>query len=232
MPETKSLEKFIFKDTNTLPIMDEFDKKIGDKYVYDKLIIKNQNQVTVDGTIYIYCLMIQRIKYQGNNVVGGITMTEFKKHKGNVLQYSNEYLSKYLPGKKVKIKETIFFDLPYYLRAQNSGNRTGYGWEWEWDNCLYEGTQYGECDDYGFVGVEIEGIKKIPKKNKTEYLEMIKQIPDPIKIETTTVHGCKYFKLYKSSEEAYLIPYRANKPEQAVFEYKRELYKMQKKMTK
>ena len=68
-------------------------------------------------------------------------------------QISDDVIDKYL-GKR----ELFCFDKPYHLRAQNSLNRTGYGWEWDWSGGIgdyIEGTQYGETTDYGFVGVYI-----------------------------------------------------------------------------
>lgn len=44
---------------------------------------------------------------------------------------------------------------PILLRAQNSNNRTGYGWIWEWNTVTYEGTYYGETTGYPIVGCYI-----------------------------------------------------------------------------
>ena len=56
-------------------------------------------------------------------------------------------------------KDQFFrFSKPFLLRAQNSSNRTGYGWEWNWSGGYgdyTEGTFYGETTNYFFVGVYV-----------------------------------------------------------------------------
>ena len=103
-------------------------------------------------------LVLERSKnrdYQGN-----ITFTEFKK--GNIGDLKRYVQCQFTEDDIVKCMETgeiKLFSKPYLLRAQNSRNRSGYGWEWDWSDPYYpsvmEGTFYGETTNYVFVGAYI-----------------------------------------------------------------------------
>lgn len=69
------------------------------------------------------------------------------------------------------------FSTPFLLRAQNSSNRTGYGWEWDWSGGYgdyTEGTLYGETTDYFFVGAYISSIENYYYESgkRNHYLEV------------------------------------------------------------
>ena len=197
------LEVFISKDTNTLPIMDRFEKREQNKKVYNGMIIRNSERVTIDGFLYKYNLIVERINCFESKPVGNITLSEFKKHKGSVTQRASSYLINYAKEHQIKVNAEIYFDKPFYLRAQSSSNREGYGWEWEWDNLISVGTEYGETNDYGFVGAKIESIN--PDNNSPINYD---SIPDPKRVEVVTYNGSKYFKAYEDDTHSYMFPYK------------------------
>lgn len=224
MGNIRDLEDYIGKYTHTIPLMDEFEKCEAGKKIYDRLIIKNKESINIKGREYIYNLIIERKNIYGNETEGNITLTEFKNNKGKVTQYSIRYLKKYLETKTIKEGEELYFDKPYYLRAQNSTNRSGYGWEYRWDEPIYIGTEYGECDDYLFVGIIIKNIIVNTINRKKVIDEKISSIPDPFDYEVTTYRGDKYYKIYMRNDEVFLMPYVAglNKNE-IYYEYKKLL---------
>ena len=201
------LEVYISKDTKTLPIFDKFEKLENGENLYKRMIIKNSGRTTINKRIYTYDLIVERIDYRTSNAFGEITMTEFKKDKGVVLQYATKALSNYLKRHSIKEKYELHFNAPYYLRAQSSSNRTGYGWEWEWDNLIYEGTEYGECNNYGFVGIIVEYIGSSQESNEIQP-SLYNSIPDPIRIETVSFHKDMYYKIYIDESTSYLLPYQ------------------------
>ena len=52
-------------------------------------------------------------------------------------------------------EKIIFFDNPISINAQSSNNRTGYGSEYYYGTLVYEGTKYGETDQFPLVGYTI-----------------------------------------------------------------------------
>lgn len=71
----------------------------------------------------------------------------------------------------------IEFEKPYYLRAQNSGNRSGYGLEWWGRDTCFEGKEYDETDDYCFSGVKIEIVQSLGDAKKRRGNLGIKEYP-------------------------------------------------------
>lgn len=162
----KDLRCYIHRDTLTTNIMDKFDG-VGknNDIVYDRLIINNSFRITVGDDYSCECLLIvKRIRPQ-TEIYGDITLSEFKKENGiTVYNYAREFLNKkYKKFPNILENKEIYFDTPYYLRAQNSLNKIILGWQWYWDDgeldCI-EGTEYGETNRYGFVGIVIKSLYK------------------------------------------------------------------------
>ena len=154
----KTLIAYIHNDTKTIDIFDQFEG-IGDNnpYVYEKLEIPSAMNIWKGNKSLTVSLVVKRCR--ASECAGDITITEFKQDKIAELR---EYVSQQITDnavEKYKGKRDIFyFEKPYHLRAQNSSNRTGYGWEWDWSGGVgdyTEGTMYGETTDYGFVGAYI-----------------------------------------------------------------------------
>lgn len=149
--EIRVLRKEIYSDTKSLAVMDEFDG-VGpnNKERYDRLVLWREWRS--------YEVVIERGKAE--NPAGEITFTKYKKGEDSVLrdfissQATREELRKY-----VNKEEVFYFSKPFLFRAQNSLNRSGYGWNWDWsdqDNpIVMEGTLYGETNDYLIVGIYV-----------------------------------------------------------------------------
>lgn len=233
MVKNNDLEVYISKDSHTIPIMDKFEKYENGVKIYNRMIINNIEKASIGLYLYSYKLIVERIDYRDKKTVGNITMSEFKDHKGKVTQYAKKCLMEYLKNHNIKIGKEVYFNSPYYLRAQNSSNREGYGWEWEWDNLIYEGTEYGECDNYGFVGVIIDDIVLDREKHEELLKSLYETIPDPIKIEVTYYHGDKYYKAYEDDTNVYLFPFDGNLTQKEIIQsYKKLMYKYRKKKRK
>ena len=82
--------------------------------------------------------------------------------------FENNY-SSHKPG------NLTLFDNPISINAQSSNNRTGYGNEYFYDTLVYEGTKYGETDEFPIVGYvyfnygDISGSILRRKQNETYY---------------------------------------------------------------
>lgn len=155
----------ISEDTKTIEIMDEFEgRNPKNPRLYKRLVVKNKTRLFAhEGFLYYYYLVVERGQFSirsKENYSGDITMTAFKT--GN-----NEKLVKFF-SKEISVevalqyanKNMIFrVSKPFCLRAQNSENREGYGWEWNWSygNGMVEryGTEYGETTTYQFSGAYI-----------------------------------------------------------------------------
>ena len=199
------LYSYVSDTTKTLELMDRFEGRKKSEGPYKRLILQNTENVTIGEYICEYHLIIERYP-DFNHTEGDITFSEFKKEKGrSVYNYCSNQLREALKtnGNILKNKE-FYFIKPYYLRAQNSGNREGYGWAWDWSGGVGipdEGTYYGETDDYAFVGVQIESVVKKQMLAKPK-----NRVSTNPRVETTMYQGKKYFKIYKSDYESFLIP--------------------------
>ena len=148
------LETYVFEDTKTVRLLDKFEGSEDDT-VYRRIVLRNSFYVK-DAVCH---LVIERS--QKRDFVGDITFTEFKKgYTSGLREHIEKEITKTVIKKYSGKKEIFYFKKPYRLRAQNSGNRTGYGSEWDWTDgigtMVYEGTLYGETTDYIFAGVYIE----------------------------------------------------------------------------
>ena len=154
------LETYVFDRTKSIQLLDRFEG-LGEENdtVYERMILKNRKfGMTEEGRTFTYHLVIERSK--DRNYVGDITFTKFKQGRdGELLHYICEQVSNDVLNKYAGTKEIYYFDKPFLLRAQNTSNRTGYGWQWDWSGGIgtsYEGTFYGETTSYVFAGVVIE----------------------------------------------------------------------------
>ena len=140
--------------------MDKFEGINNDK-PYDRLII--QHALIISDNEYKFQsldLVIERSR--STNFEGDITFTQFKKGETHdLVEYIKKQVNKEIIEKYKASGEMFKFEKPYLFRAQNSGNRTGYGWEWDWtdryDPIVYEGTLYGETTNYIISGVYFKG---------------------------------------------------------------------------
>lgn len=198
---------YVSDGVKTLPLMNDFEgRSEKTKGPYKRFILSNTHETIVGNYMCRYHLILERIsdvKY----TKGNITFSEFKKEKGaSVYQYCNIQLREAVnQDENILNQKEFYFITPFYLRAQNSGNREGYGWKWEWtynSTTSTEGTFYGETDNYGFVGVIIESVKK-----RAEFVQKM-PFPTNLGVELTTYQGKKYYKIYETEEESFLIPYK------------------------
>lgn len=154
------LEEYIFDTTKSIPLLDKFEG-FGNQnnVIYDRIVLKNcRYGRTSEGREFSYRLVIERSK--ARDYIGDITFTKFKKGEDSDLRkYISSQVSNDIVNRHAGKDEIYYFDKPYLLRAQNSSNRTGYGWEWDWSDGIgtaYEGTFYGETTSYVFAGIVIE----------------------------------------------------------------------------
>ena len=153
------LVECVFDNTRTVDLLDKYEG-IGEqkKVIYKRLVIENgkYSRWTEEGMVS-FNLVIERGR--GNDYVGDVTFTAFKKDETYGLRKHIEEEVTEDVIKLYKDKNRFFrFSKPYLLRAQNSSNRTGYGWEWDWSGGYgnyTEGTLYGETTNYFFVGVYV-----------------------------------------------------------------------------
>lgn len=169
----EELVDFVFDTTRTVDLLDEFEG-IGKKnnIVYKRLVIANgKYQRWSDQGLISFNLVIERGR--GTDYVGDTTFTAFKKGEAYGLR---KHIDEEVTEEVIKLykdKNQFFrFSKPYLLRAQNSSNRTGYGWEWDWSGGYgdyTEGTLYGETTNYFFVGVYVTSMSTF--YNEKERLE-------------------------------------------------------------
>lgn len=162
--DMKVLETYVYDTTKSIALMDQFEGNNKEKILYDQILVKNEFCMLLEGKYLRYQLVIERRKYE-QETSGDITFTNFKK--GNVSAL-REHIKMEIEEKNLKdyvgTDKVYRFNIPYKLRAQNSSNRTGYGWEWDWTGgygTYTEGTLYGETTDYVFVGIKVLNVTSI-----------------------------------------------------------------------
>lgn len=156
-PSSEEFIVSVYKDTKSIDLLDEFEGISGNGERYRRMVVNPGHFVVYGQGFYYYHYVIERS--HDSNYAGDITFTDFKKgytyelNRHIQLELTDEIVTKYKDTDKFyRLKK------PYHLRAQNSFNRTGYGWEWYWSNGVgeyTEGTLYGETTDYIFSGVYI-----------------------------------------------------------------------------
>ena len=155
--DNRTLHKAISPSTPTVTLMDQFSstKEISNYYShynYDYLIDEYGFYVPVFNSVNI-------VIGHGNrnfSYIGDITMTAYKhrsisSHLADFIRHELYNSPKY---RKYKAGEIFLFNSPYLLRAQNSGNRTGYGTIYHYDELVHQGTLYGETTDYAIIGIQ------------------------------------------------------------------------------
>jgi len=205
------LKVFITNTTKTVDVMDKFEgfdeKKTGP---YDRIVLENSYIVYAKNHVITYHLIIERYGDKKKNVktVGDITFSEFKGKKSpEVYAHADDQIIKAVKkNPKVLEQKEILFEEAYNLRAQNQSNREGYGWEWDWSNGVgdyWEGTNYGETDDYCFTGVVIELVQSFEEAKKANPSARIEEYP---KYEGVVMYKRdRFYKIYYSETEAVLI---------------------------
>ena len=161
----------VWSDTRTVDLLDEFEGYgQTDSTRYRRIVIKNKEYTRYSNKYRPgFNLVIER--GHGFDYVGNVTFTEFKKGEASELaHYVDTEVNDEIIEQYVDKDQFYRFSKPYLLRAQNSSNRTGYGWEWDWSGGYgdyIEGTQYGETTNYFFVGVYITtGLFYEPSRRK------------------------------------------------------------------
>lgn len=206
--EIRDLEVLITPSSKTVKIMDEFEgDEINKKKGYDRIILKNCFIVFTEQYVITYRLIIERYK---KGAVGDITFSEFKGDKGyEVYVHADSEIKNAIKKNKSSINRVeIPFEKPYLLRAQNSGDRTGYGWEWWGKDMCFEGTEYGETTDYCFSGVKIELVQTLEDAQKRTGNLRMSEYPQYAGL--VSYRRGKYFKIYISETEAVLIENNPN----------------------
>ena len=153
------LVTYIWDDTRTVDLLDRFEGYgQSEPTRYRRIVIKNRKYIRYFNEHHPgFNLVIERGR--GSDYVGNVTFTEFKKGEDSALaQYVADEVTDEIIEQYVDKDQFYRFSKPFLLRAQNSSNRTGYGWEWDWSGGYgdyTEGTLYGETTNYFFVGVYI-----------------------------------------------------------------------------
>ena len=169
----KTMVASVYKDTGTVALMDRFEScnEKGFKK-YSRLIINNKYKYNTE---YGYYLVVERRLSQ--DVVGGITMTDFKQgYTSRVREHAQCEITNYIDniGEPLHNGQIIEFKTCYLLRAQNSSNRTGYGNIYNGEKLVLEGTLYGETTSYVFAGVQIVD-EKVYEEEQRARLEKYRQ---------------------------------------------------------
>ncbi len=171
----EELVTYIWDDTRTVDLLDKFEGYgQSDPIRYRRIVIKNTKYTRYSNKHNPgFNLVIERGR--GSDYVGNVTFTEFKKGDAFGLaqhvaaEVTDEIIEQYID------KDRFYrFSKPYLLRAQNSSNRTGYGWEWDWSGGYgdyTEGTLYGETTNYFFVGVYVTTGYSYEASNRKPYEE-------------------------------------------------------------
>lgn len=151
------LEVYVSADTSTVNLLDKFEG-FGTDAPYERLVIKNAMRIYKGSYSEMISLVIERSK--NHDYDGDITFTKFKQgYTLKLKSFVENQISKSDFAAYKKSGKMFRFSKPYLLRAQNSRNRRGYGWEWDWSTpyapLVTEGTLYGETTDYVFVGAYI-----------------------------------------------------------------------------
>lgn len=173
-PTEEELTAYIYNDTRTIELLDQFEGygEYKGSPAFKRIVICNPKYGEFIGDTWVsYNLVIERSN--SYDYVGDITFTEFKQNNDYDLrefikkEITSEILEAYLDKNKF-----YRFKKPYHLRAQNSSNRVGYGWQWNWAGGYgdyTEGTEYGETTNYVFAGAYITSGYSYRPDNRTPF---------------------------------------------------------------
>ena len=149
----------ISSDTKSVSLLDKFEGYGEGEPAYRRIVMKNTSYAWVLGLKNKAGINLVIERSSKHDYVGDITFTEFKQDKDrNLRDFLRQEINDDIAEKYLDKDKFYRFSKPYHLRAQNSSNRTGYGWEWDWSGGYgdyTEGTLYGETTDYVFVGAYI-----------------------------------------------------------------------------
>lgn len=149
------LWKLVNEYSSTVPIMNQFEGLDEEGIRYDQLIIWEAKTSVFDEWKNYYV-----IERHYGKCIGSISLTEFKKQTypaySAFKRFINEQISKSVVKNYISSDQMFLFSKPYQLRAQNKNNRIGYGDVWRNGIQVYEGTKYGECSSYAFIGAYIK----------------------------------------------------------------------------
>ncbi len=220
----EELVKCVWDDTRTIELLDQFEG-------YDQTDSTRYRRIVVKNTLYTryankhhpgFNLVIERGR--GSDYVGNVTFTEFKKGEAPELsRHINSEIDDNIIEQYIDKDKFYRFSKPFLLRAQNSSNRTGYGWEWDWSGGYgdyTEGTLYGETTNYFFVGAYVTTGYSYEPKNRKPFVEShdkktvdkskstaegkIEFYEGKLKYITQNEMVQKYFKIYASSGTKYV----------------------------
>lgn len=152
--ESRTLRRSINKDTKTVKLMDEFESVTAKGFKkYVRLIERGYYSYNREIGFRMVIERLEDVFYDGD-----VTITNYKTGMPyDLRERCNEAIEEFLDYSILEEgdSEVVLFDIPYRLRAQNSGNRTGYGSEYNGYDLVHQGTLYGETTEYAFVGVEV-----------------------------------------------------------------------------
>lgn len=147
--------------TKTTPIMDAFYKSDCTFLIFDRILHVNSTWASIS-------LIVVRSSLRVISKNDGLTMTDLKKASGNPVYHDSIYVTgednryKGLAVELTKIIDagvedgkTYAFQMPCVLGGQTFANQTGYGSEYNGDECVYQGTLYGETTKFLIIGAII-----------------------------------------------------------------------------
>lgn len=176
-PGKKNLYEIDIKDVDsTVVVMDRFEGNREPHIKYKVLLLKHAILLELDHQKYSVNLYICRdtpedyptteLKY-----IPKITFTDLKKEskKKIVLHGTNpdqvsvydvlypilKTIKHFSIQHKINVDTEFSIQSPLVFRAQNSDDRTGYGDEWRFGECLSVGTEYGQTTRYYVTKIKI-----------------------------------------------------------------------------
>ena len=161
---TEILKKYISKDTRTIALMDEFERKDADgERIYDSMQLCGVFSIKYNRINYSIDLELKRRIQNTAIIPSGLTFTDLKKELLDRLftlknrddfRVLHEVFSGAATISSVESKVgavSYTFPIPVQFNAQNSSNRSGYGNRYYKDQLVHEGTLYGEVTHYMFT---------------------------------------------------------------------------------
>lgn len=154
MNDYNTMYKVLTKQTKTTPIMDKFCN--SKEFTF---LILNSKLYSPDYKGVIKLVVTPAFNNIEHAECPSPTMTELKTngsksinaHFPARMQPLIQEIQKY-DFNKMSYGDKKQFSKPFILGGQTYDNQTGFGWEWEWDECIYEGTEYGEVTDFFVIG--------------------------------------------------------------------------------
>ncbi len=154
----RTLRAFVSNDTKLIPMMDVFEQYEDNHEMtkkYNRLILSNLIQ-SYYGTYRIILERAKDVDTSGHNVIGSITMTQFKKEELGKLRafITSQLMNMDRENTPKQCELTSYF----IFKAQDSNMRRGYGSYYS-DGYYEKGREYGECNFYYVTGIELVHAK-------------------------------------------------------------------------